>query len=485
MSASDSVTPRLWVPHTEQHASFAYFFYGASSLREIVADFLTGFVGMAMAIWLDYVLPDNSQAPFSMHEFAAVCIGVPIIAVLLLHSDGAYRTGGSLLHIRETERTIRAAVQSVAVMLPFAFLLRMRLLTGALFIALAVIPIMLAAQKHAFATCARRLRQRGRSNDRAAVYGVGDAAKRVFSSLAYSHRLGLHPVVVIDDNPAPVESLMPQMGYRHRRSVPAQCGPVTSRLLKSYRCGALIVALPNLSPDRVAQAIDAAHEEGVRVALISGAELGTQQWTSTIDVDGLSLTPLLESYENQYYATAKRLLDLVASSLLLALFAPLFLLIALLVKFDSPGPAIFSQERVGHKGQLFRMYKFRSMYVQALPYDYSPTTPHDPRITRIGKLLRCTSLDELPQLVNVLLGNMSLVGPRPEMLFVVQGYTLEQRQRLQVLPGITGLWQLSADRAFPIHENIQYDLYYIRNRTFFMDIAILVHTLFFAVRGGI
>ena len=94
-------------------------------------------------------------------------------------------------------------------------------------------------------------------------------------------------------------------------------------------------------------------------------------------------------------------------------------------------------------------------------------------------------MDELPQLMNVFLGNMSLVGPRPEMPFIVQEYAPEQRQRLQVIPGITGLWQLSADRASLIHENIQYDLYYIRNRGIFMDIAILFHTLFFAIRRDV
>ncbi|MGB6193031.1 MAG: sugar transferase, partial [Terracidiphilus sp.] len=125
------------------------------------------------------------------------------------------------------------------------------------------------------------------------------------------------------------------------------------------------------------------------------------------------------------------------------------------------------------------------MYNGTPRYELSPTTPLDPRITRIGRFLRRSSLDELPQLINVFLGNMSLVGPRPEMPFIVQVYTSEQRQRLQVSPGITGLWQLSADRAFPIHENIEYDLYYIRNRGFFIDIAVLIHTLLFAMRGGI
>ncbi|GGG86028.1 hypothetical protein GCM10011585_32420 [Edaphobacter dinghuensis] len=169
----------------------------------------------------------------------------------------------------------------------------------------------------------------------------------------------------------------------------------------------------------------------------------------------------------------------------MVLLAPLFFLIAFFIKLDSSGSAFFVQDRVGRNGELFKMYKFRSMYKGTPQYELSPTTPFDPRITRIGRFLRKTSLDELPQLMNVFLGDMSLVGPRPEMPFIVQIYTSEQRQRLQVVPGITGLWQLSADRAFLIHENIQYDLYYIRNRGFFMDIAILIHTLFFTMRRGV
>jgi lipopolysaccharide/colanic/teichoic acid biosynthesis glycosyltransferase len=152
---------------------------------------------------------------------------------------------------------------------------------------------------------------------------------------------------------------------------------------------------------------------------------------------------------------------------------------------DSPGPALFVQKRVGRHGRLFDIYKFRSMYTSASRYDFSPTTSFDPRITRLGRFLRRTCLDELPQLINVLTGTMSLVGPRPEMPFIVRNYNSRQRKRLQVTPGITGMWQLSADRALPIHENVEYDLYYIRNRTFFMDIAILVHTALFAVGRGV
>jgi lipopolysaccharide/colanic/teichoic acid biosynthesis glycosyltransferase len=123
------------------------------------------------------------------------------------------------------------------------------------------------------------------------------------------------------------------------------------------------------------------------------------------------------------------------------------------------------------------------MYSNAPKYAVSPRSTTDPRITRIGRFLRRISLDELPQLLNVVKGDMSLVGPRPEMPFIAQQYGPEQRQRLEVSPGITCLWQLSADRAFHIHENIQYDLYYIQHRGFFMDFAILLHTMVFAMRG--
>ena len=119
----------------------------------------------------------------------------------------------------------------------------------------------------------------------------------------------------------------------------------------------------------------------------------------------------------------------------------------------------------------------------AKPYEVNPIDISDPRITRVGRFLRKISLDELPQIINVIKGNMSLVGPRPEMPFIVEKYNEIQRERLKVTPGITGLWQLSGDRKKAIHENLDYDLYYIRNVSFFLDLAILIETVFFAFRG--
>jgi lipopolysaccharide/colanic/teichoic acid biosynthesis glycosyltransferase len=183
------------------------------------------------------------------------------------------------------------------------------------------------------------------------------------------------------------------------------------------------------------------------------------------------------------YLFFKKLFDFFSALLLLVFFLPLALVLAVLICLDSPGPAFFRQERVGKDARRFQIVKFRTMYTGTPKYAISPSTPLDVRVTRVGRLLRKTSLDELPQLWNVLCGDMSLVGPRPEMPFLVEHYDFVQKQRLQATPGITGLWQLSADRAFSILENPEYDTYYIRHRGIFLDGAILLHTVLFAMRG--
>lgn len=137
----------------------------------------------------------------------------------------------------------------------------------------------------------------------------------------------------------------------------------------------------------------------------------------------------------------KRVFDLVVSSIVLLLLSPIIGLIALSIRKDSPGPAIFRQQRAGKNGKAFTLYKFRTMYSDADPYETSPANQHDQRITRVGRFLRRTSLDEIPQFWNVLRGDMSLVGPRPEMPFIVEKYNRLQRYRLGIKPGITGLWQ--------------------------------------------
>jgi len=179
----------------------------------------------------------------------------------------------------------------------------------------------------------------------------------------------------------------------------------------------------------------------------------------------------------------KRALDLTLGVPLTICLLPLVGIIALAVRLESPGPVIFRQRRIGQGGRPFVIYKFRTMHADTNPYAPTPEDDDlDPRVTRLGRFLRKTGLDELPQLFNVLKGEMSLVGPRPEMPFLVEGYNEQQRQRLRVKPGITGPWQLSPHRNRPIHEHLEYDLEYIRSMSPLGDLKILFKTALFALR---
>lgn len=187
------------------------------------------------------------------------------------------------------------------------------------------------------------------------------------------------------------------------------------------------------------------------------------------------------------YRRAKRCLDLLMSLALLPLVIPVLLLCALAIRLESPGPVVFFQNRTGKGGRRFRMWKLRTMvknaeelkakyaHLNELTYpDFKIT--HDPRVTRVGRVLRKTSLDELPQIINVITGDMSLVGPRPTS-FKADTYRLWHTGRLEVQPGITGLSQVSGRNHLDFDDRLRLDLAYIRHRSFGLDLAILLRTV--------
>ena len=185
----------------------------------------------------------------------------------------------------------------------------------------------------------------------------------------------------------------------------------------------------------------------------------------------------------------KRFMDIILAIIAIILFSPIFLITALLVKVTSPGPIIFWQVRVGRYGSHFKFYKFRSMYIDAearkaelLKLNESGDgvifkMKHDPRITPVGRFIRKFSIDELPQLFNVILGDMSLVGPRPPLPSEVRTYTLEERKRLNITPGITCLWQVSGRSELPFSKQIALDKEYIASRSAWKDFLILLKTI--------
>ncbi|HYF65695.1 MAG TPA: sugar transferase [Herpetosiphonaceae bacterium] len=210
--------------------------------------------------------------------------------------------------------------------------------------------------------------------------------------------------------------------------------------------------------------------------------------TTLTEVAGIPLISLHESVLTEPQRLLKWFFDMVISAILLILCAPLMALIALAIKLDSPGPIFFIQERIGEHGRRFKMLKFRTMHQDAAARWQQVASrtedgllihkvSNDPRVTTIGQRLRRTSLDELPQLINVLRGEMSLVGPRPEVPYIVEEYQAWQWERFRVPPGITGWWQVNGRSSRPMHHNTEDDLYYVRNYSFWLDLKILCKTV--------
>jgi exopolysaccharide biosynthesis polyprenyl glycosylphosphotransferase len=273
-------------------------------------------------------------------------------------------------------------------------------------------------------------------------------------------------------------------------------GPIetTPRLISEYQVDEVVFAMPPQQRDRVVRLSFQLQQYPVMLHMAPDVFDLAFARTPVQILGGVPVISLRESALTEPQRALKRIFDLSASGLLLALFAPLLGLIALAIKIESPGPVFFFQERIGQHGQRFRMIKFRSMYQEAeqrwhevARRDADGRLLHkssdDPRVTRVGRKLRRTSLDELPQLINVLCGEMSLVGPRPEVPYVAAEYEPWQWQRFRVPPGMTGWWQINGRSDRPMHLNTEDDLYYIQNYSFWLDLRILFKTIVVVLRG--
>ena len=388
-----------------------------------------------------------------------------------------------MLRVRETERILRSSVQAFLLLLPVSLLSQHLLSRWVLSFGFGLVPAAVVAEKQILFSVTRSLRNRGRGVRKAIIYGAGFTGKRVFSALVRSKKLGINPLIFVDDSDEQVGKTVYSLNYHRNRCASVVHGPVTAKLVESSGAKIIVVAIPSIGEAKLAELAAVSKETGASLAFVPSQTIYEDMLVNYVDIDGVMLATLSHPDAKLLYEQTKRILDVFLGITVSVIISPLLVLVALAVYLDSAGPIIFKQQRVGKGGKLFEIYKFRTMSVDTEQYQFSPTTTLDRRINRLGRILRKTSLDELPQILNVIKGEMSFVGPRPEMPFITEMYGSRERLRLSVIPGITGLWQLSADRAYLIHENLYYDLYYIRNRGFFMDLAIMMHTALFAVRG--
>jgi Sugar transferases involved in lipopolysaccharide synthesis len=328
-----------------------------------------------------------------------------------------------------------------------------------------------------------RWQQQRESGRRTLVVGDANTALRLVDEFGHRPWIGLHIVgYVSDERDAPVE--LPRLGH-----LADLVG-----LVRCYQIDEVIFALPPSRHDTVVELSLQLLKEPVMLHTVPTTLDLVFARTPVESIGGIPLISLRESALTSSQRFVKRMFDVIVSTILIILLAPVMLLIAVLIKLESPGPIIFRQERIGEHGRRFQMLKFRTMYQDAdrrwqevAKRDEQGRLLHkvkdDPRVTRVGRKLRRTSLDELPQLFNVLRGEMSLVGPRPEMPYIAAEYEPWQWQRFRVPPGITGWWQINGRSDKPMHLHTEDDLYYIQNYSFWLDLRILMRTLIVVWKG--
>lgn len=322
------------------------------------------------------------------------------------------------------------------------------------------------------------------------VLGSGATATRIVRHLKRHPQAGLTPVGVLTDDQRPRSKLggVPVMGrlddYR--------------KVSEKHGVSYAVIALCDIPPTRVRGLLDRLDDAFRHMLIIPDAFDCSTLWVDSIDVGGTLGLQVQHRLTDPYRRMIKRGLDLTLVMLFSPVWLVAFAVLALMVKLSSPGPMLYSQIRVGRNGRLFRAYKFRSMRVDAddtlhrhLANDPAARAEwarcqkltNDPRVTRLGRWMRRTSLDELPQVINVIRDEMSLVGPRPVLEDELDRYGEAQDIVLKAKPGISGLWQVSGRNKLTYDERVAYDVYYVRNWSVWLDLYVLARTIIPVLKG--
>lgn len=323
----------------------------------------------------------------------------------------------------------------------------------------------------------RLLQARGIGQGRVLLIGTGDAGRMILQKILHTPNLGYHIVGVVDSNvsAAPVEAV-PLLG------TPADI----PQIIEDYRVDEVIVALPEASHQEILGIVSMCEREKVSIRVFPDVFQIMANEVSISDFGGLPLLTVRDVALRGWKLALKRTVDVVGASLTLLFISPVMMLTALLIKLESPGPVFYVQERMGLDAKPFPMLKFRSMRADAETNGPGWTVKNDPRRTRFGAIIRRISLDELPQFINVLVGDMSLVGPRPERPVYVEQF----RQRIprymdrhREKAGLTGWAQVNGLRGdTSVVERTKYDVWYIENWSLALDFKIMIQTVLNAAR---
>lgn len=450
----------------------------------IASDIVLFNASIAIAYWTRYELECFREISYHHPLSAYLPFGLLFTVLMLLtfRMDQVYRRWPGRRWLDQIYRIINATAKSTVVMLAVTFVLQPLEYSRLLLIEAGIIAVVLLGGARAIQnTVIARLHRRGVGALRAIIVGAGEVGRTIMRTVVARPGLGYRIVGFVDDNPEKGDSNIGRF---------EGLGPIENlpKLIEEHDVDEVIITLPWMYHRKIMAVVRACQQRNVNVHIVPDL---FQMSLSRVDVDDLGGVPLVGVREvgfGQQVRTIKRAIDIVGGAVCLTLGAPLLGLIAVAIRLDSPGPVIFRQTRVGANGRRFQIYKFRSMVEGAeeelddlrdLNEVDGPVFKmrDDPRVTRVGRFLRRTSLDELPQFWNVLRGDMSLVGPRPPLPSEIDEYAEWHKKRLEVRPGVTGLWQVSGRSLLSFDEQALLDIYYIENWSLWLDFQILLRTI--------
>jgi exopolysaccharide biosynthesis polyprenyl glycosylphosphotransferase len=432
--------------------------------------------------WLQSVLGWIGERPLPLtpEDYQLLLVALLPLWALALQYSKAYDF--RIAHRRIAWRYLQAVAIGVGMLILLAFLFKLTFVSRSFVILFAGVQLIaLIAGRVTLLEVVRMVRRRRGDAHRVVVVGTGDRAVEFAQQLtdASPIRLEIQGFVgVMGESSSP--QARPRLGY---------VGSLDA-LLDRMPVDEVVFAVPGKSPDVFRDALSACDDRGVDVLLTLPPKVPASGKMELANVSGVAqpMIGLRRTPTAEAQLALKRVLDILGGIVGLALAGPVMAVTALAIKLDSKGPVLFKQIRAGRNGRKFTMYKFRSMVVDAeakkaaLMHLNEMGGPvfkikRDPRITAVGRFIRKTSIDELPQFFNIIMGDMSMVGPRPPLPSEVDDYEAWQRRRLSVKPGLTGLWQVSGRNQVDFDEWMQLDLNYIDNWSIWLDIKILLKTV--------
>jgi exopolysaccharide biosynthesis polyprenyl glycosylphosphotransferase len=457
-----------------------------STLALVISDVVLINIAFVLSYYIRYELQwiravaEAYYVPF--RSYVPVSIILTLILLAVFKADGLYdrRRGSSWLD--DIYIIITSTLVGIAIMIFIFFLYRANFFSRLIFLyAVLLIGTFLSLSRLIERQIGAILRRRGVGVDRVMIVGAGQVGRAIMRSILARPELGYQPVGFVDDDPKKQEaSIGPFRALGNTTDLAV--------ILGSEAIDQVIVSLPWMSHRKVLRIIADSERRGVRARFVPDLLQMSLSQVDTDVMDGIPLIGMKETTLKGWKIALKRFIDIAISGAMLLLLSPLLILIALLIKIDSPGPVFFKQTRLGRGAKPFTCYKFRSMWVDA--EDVKPELSdlneaegpifkikNDPRITSVGKIIRRFSFDELPQLINVFRGDMSLIGPRPPLPSEVDDYDDWHHDRLKIPSGLTGLWQVMGRSDLTFDEMVMLDLYYAENWSLWLDFKIMLRTI--------